>query len=77
MDCPSGPSEILENGTYGTLVTPGDIHGFTQALAHSLTNPSPAFRSIERARIFRSDIAAQAYIDTLGLSRQPHARNIN
>jgi glycosyltransferase involved in cell wall biosynthesis len=38
-DCPSGPSEILQNGKYGKLVPMGDYKAFAEALEDVLENP--------------------------------------
>lgn len=67
MDCPHGPSEILEAGRYGRLVTPGDCRGFAQALESTLDNPIDPDRARRRASDFRSDKAATAYIKAMAL----------
>jgi glycosyltransferase involved in cell wall biosynthesis len=38
-DCPSGPSEILENGKYGPLVPVGDPSALAEAILATLENP--------------------------------------
>ncbi len=67
MDCPSGPAEILENGRYGWLVRPGDIDGFSHALECALLTPGDPEAGRVRARAFRTDTAADAYMRVLGL----------
>ena len=47
-DCPHGPSEILDGGTYGVLVKPGDAGAFALAMAGDLRARFPA--EILRAR---------------------------
>lgn len=39
-DCPSGPSEILDHGKYGTLVPPGDPDVLARAMSEALTRGS-------------------------------------
>lgn len=70
MNCPSGPSEILDDGRVGSLIPLGDIQGFAHALLNALTEPSTPGRGQERARQFRSDISAREYLSTLGLTRR-------
>lgn len=49
-DCPSGPSEILEGGKYGALVSPQDPESMARAVLHALEcRPDP---SMLRARGF-------------------------
>jgi glycosyltransferase involved in cell wall biosynthesis len=67
MDCPHGPSEILEGGRYGRLVPPGDYRGFAQALERALANPIEPEEARRRASDFRSDRAAAAYLKAMAL----------
>jgi len=39
-DCPSGPSEILDNGRFGELVRVGDANGLAAAIVRSLDSPT-------------------------------------
>jgi glycosyltransferase involved in cell wall biosynthesis len=77
MDCPSGPAEILDGGRIGTLVALGDTSAFATALLDELSGDRCPDTAIDRAREFRVDIAAQAYLATLGFaphhSRAPNA----
>lgn len=45
FDCRSGPGAIIQNGTDGWLVPPGDVAGLTAALESLIANPA------ERARL--------------------------
>jgi len=58
-DCPSGPSEILENGKWGKLVPVGDELGMAQAIYDLLRNPrnDPASRGLH----FTDTRAAEVY----------------
>lgn len=67
MDCPSGPSEILKRGEFGRLITPGNLDGFSRALDEALTGSVNVSATRERAQLFRTDIAAHRYMETLGL----------
>lgn len=67
MNCPSGPAEILDHGRYGWLVQPGDIHGFAKALGTALQTRGDPSAGRNRAAAFRTDTAARAYIEVLGL----------
>lgn len=59
--CPSGPSEILENGRFGALVPVGDHGELAKAVLHTLADPPPRERLVERARCFSIDEAATRY----------------
>lgn len=58
-DCPSGPREILADGTYGRLTTVGDDAELAAAMQAALESPMPVETLIERAR----DFAPEAVID--------------
>jgi glycosyltransferase involved in cell wall biosynthesis len=50
-DCPSGPSEILENGKYGELFSVGDSKALAEKINYVLTLPEEKKkRIIEKAR---------------------------
>jgi len=38
-DCPSGPSEILDNGRYGALVSIGDVNSMAKAIQSYIQKP--------------------------------------
>jgi len=52
-DCPSGPSEILENGRYGRLVPVGDADALARAMADALTAKHDR-EALKRLRRFRA-----------------------
>ncbi|NNE35309.1 MAG: glycosyltransferase [Rhodothermales bacterium] len=61
-DCPSGPREILMNGTYGALVSPGDASALSNAILKSLEN-SPDIESLKsRAADFSVDKSISQYL---------------
>lgn len=65
-DCPSGPSEILENGKWGRLVPVGDPGSMANAILETLSNPvMPAEELIRRARDFDSQKIAVQYMKLL------------
>lgn len=49
-DCDHGPREILENGRFGQLVTPGDSDALAEAILAALQQPPDPERSRDRAR---------------------------
>lgn len=60
----SGIPEIVEDGTTGFLVSPGDIHTLAQRLLWLLTHPEEARTMGERARIFaRGFFSTEAYTE--------------
>jgi glycosyltransferase involved in cell wall biosynthesis len=67
-DCPSGPAEILENGRYGRLVPVGDAAGLAQAMDAALSETADTEALKRRAADFAPEIAAQRYLDLMGLS---------
>jgi len=65
-DCPSGPSEILENGKWGRLVPVGDVDALAEAVLATLKeNTHPDV--VSRARDFCVSQAATQYLDVLGM----------
>lgn len=58
-DCPSGPAEILADGTYGRLTTVGDDAELATAIEATLESPKPVEKLVERAH----DFAPEAVID--------------
>jgi glycosyltransferase involved in cell wall biosynthesis len=67
-DCPSGPSEILENGRWGRLVPVGDADALSLAMDEALSTPTDREALKRRASDFAPDIVARKYLDLLGLS---------
>lgn len=64
-DCPSGPSEILEDGRYGTLVPVGDAAALALAMEDALGREHDHAALRRRAADFSVDKAADAYLDLL------------
>ncbi len=64
-DCPSGPSEILDNGRFGRLVTIGDVDGLAHAMLDTLTNPPPREQQRARGRQFSAERTVNGYLDVL------------
>jgi glycosyltransferase involved in cell wall biosynthesis len=62
-DCPSGPSEILSNGKYGTLVPVNDCEIMAGAMLKSLLNPTDREFLKGRARDFSIDKMSEKYLD--------------
>ncbi|WP_424005004.1 glycosyltransferase (plasmid) [Haloarcula salina] len=60
-DCPSGPSEILENGEYGPLVAVDDDEGLASAIQETLDDPLPSDVLIQRANDFAPDAVIDQY----------------
>jgi glycosyltransferase involved in cell wall biosynthesis len=60
-DCPSGPSEILDSGRFGTLVPVGDEIAMSAAMEAVLDSPPAAEMLRSRATIFSIDRAAERY----------------
>lgn len=68
-DCPHGPGEILDRGTYGRLVPPGDPEALAEAALDLLGDPDEAARMAAlgptRAALFTADRAGAAYVSLL------------
>ncbi|MCG8345898.1 MAG: glycosyltransferase [Chlorobiales bacterium] len=63
-DCPSGPSEILENGKWGRLVPVGDVNAMAFAMESALIEPSTHDTAM-RAADFSVEQAISSYIQVL------------
>ena len=61
-DCPSGPSEILENGLYGRLVPVGDATALAAAMQASLLEPHDHEALRRRAQDFAVPKIADQYL---------------
>ncbi len=62
-DCPSGPAEIIENGTQGAIVPVDDSDALAAAMLEALS--SPRGRGVDRARRFNTASAVDAYLEML------------
>ncbi|MDC1421021.1 glycosyltransferase [Gammaproteobacteria bacterium] len=61
-NCPSGPSEILEDGKFGRLVALGDDQGMIEMIKDEIR--APAFKKenlIERSKDFSTEDCGEAY----------------
>ncbi len=67
-DCPSGPSEILEEGRWGRLVPVGDVDALAKAMAEVLDTPREQLPDGRvRALDFEQERAVDAYLRLLGV----------
>lgn len=64
-DCPSGPAEILDNGTYGRLVPPKSPNELANSMMRSLNNPTDGNILLERALDFSISGATAEYVRLL------------
>ena len=64
-DCPSGPSEILENGRWGQLVPVGDPAALAEAMARAMDAPPRRDALRDRAGFFSVDRAVSRYEELL------------
>lgn len=64
-NCPSGPSEILENGKWGALVPVGDYEALAQAMARTLDRPIGGEDLRRRGAYFNASHAADRYAQLL------------
>jgi len=64
-DCPSGPREILGDGTFGTLVRPGDVDALALAMEEALAKPCDRDALRQHAKKFSVDAASSAYLPLL------------
>lgn len=64
-DCPSGPAEILQQGTYGPLVPVGADEAVAQAVLSVLAHPPDPERLRARAAVFSVERIADQYLDVM------------
>lgn len=64
-DCHSGPSEILENGRYGTLVPVGDSDRLAKAILATLDKPLAKSILLHRAAFFAKEKIVQQYTQVI------------
>ena len=62
-DCPSGPAEIIEDRTQGSIVPVEDSKALAAAMLDALSTPRG--RGVERARRFNTAAAVDAYLEML------------
>jgi glycosyltransferase involved in cell wall biosynthesis len=60
-NCPSGPSEILDQGQFGPLVPVGDVEALANAMMETLDDPLPPDVLKSRASIFHIDNVLDSY----------------
>ena len=64
-DCPSGPSEILEDGRWGRLVPVGDWRAMARAIEDTLDNPLPSEDLKARASVYSVEASVDRYLELL------------
>lgn len=69
-DCPSGPREILDNGTYGALVPPGNPEMLAAAILDEIRNPHNKDLLKQRANEFSIEKILPQYIQLLTGDRE-------
>ncbi len=83
FDCPSGPSEILDDGRFGVLVAPQDVSALAAAIKDLLDDPAQRQRLSDngpaRAEDFDTGIFALKWAEVLqavgGKRKKPHFRS--
>lgn len=65
-DCPSGPSEILENGKWGKVIPVGDINSMSEAILSTLMGDVSHCDFMKRVNDFSSAKIADDYLRELG-----------
>jgi glycosyltransferase involved in cell wall biosynthesis len=64
-DCPSGPSEILEDGKYGKLVPVNDPEALAKAIIETLNNPIDSKKLQKRANFFSVENSVNKYLEII------------
>lgn len=66
-DCPSGPTEILDGGRIGPLVSMGDAAAMAEAMARVLDDPPPPELLSEGLERFHSKNVSRRYLEVMGI----------
>ena len=64
-NCPSGPSEILDNGRFGILVPVGDVYSLAEAIKKQLNAKIKSSTLIKRSEDFSIEIATFKYLNLI------------
>ncbi|WP_080510552.1 glycosyltransferase [Halorubrum kocurii] len=64
-DCPSGPSEILQDGEIGYLVEEGDASAVAEGLNNAIDDPYDPTALRNRAQDFSDVTSAEQYLDVI------------
>ena len=64
-DCPSGPREILQDGTLGTLVPVGDHSAMAEAILNAIDDPTESTRLMSRADEYSAESSIRRYVDVI------------
>lgn len=73
-DCPSGPSEILEEGRFGRLVPCGDAEALARAIEATLADPGEAAPRIAQSKVYSMENCVRLHLGLMGVSFEPEAR---
>ena len=64
-DCPSGPEEILDGGTYGLLVPVKNSEALGKAMLQTLKNPPEQKLLMQRANEYSTEKVVETYLSLL------------
>lgn len=64
-NCPSGPDEILDNGTYGSLVPMENSEALSKAMLETLKNPPTKEILMQRAKEYSTEKVVTTYLSLL------------
>lgn len=64
-DCPSGPDEILDHGTYGLLVPVKNSEALSDAMLKTLENPPDKNLLVQRANEYSTEKVVDTYLSLL------------
>lgn len=75
-DCPSGPAEILQDGSFGELVKVGDEVAFAGAMLRVLDNRPSKQKLLRRGRFFEVERSVEIYEELLMRIMREHETGI-